>query len=56
MVICPTCKQEFPPKEMWTEVFEAEEYESGKRLGQFIMSSCPHCHVFLETKGPVTVY
>gem|GEM_PF-997081 len=52
MVNCPNpkCGREFPPKDMWTEVFQAEESETGKALSKYVMFSCPYCHVFLDLK------
>jgi hypothetical protein len=47
MVNCPHCQKEFLPKDIQTEVFQAEESSSGKPIGKAVMFSCPQCHVFL---------
>jgi predicted RNA-binding Zn-ribbon protein involved in translation (DUF1610 family) len=51
MVSCPKCGAEFPPKDMWTEVFQAEESETGNGLNKNVIFSCPECHVFLDMKA-----
>jgi hypothetical protein len=51
MVSCPKCGAEFPPKDMWTEVFQAVESETGKRLNKYVIFSFPECHVFLDMKA-----
>jgi len=56
MVICPNCKKDFLSKNMLIEVFDGEESETHKKLDKFILFNCPHCHVFLDIKGPVTVF
>jgi hypothetical protein len=51
MVSCPKCGAEFPPKDMWTEVFQAVESETGKGLNKYVIFSFPECHVFLDMKA-----
>ena len=42
MVKCPKCGEEFPAENTWTEVFDAEESNSGKKLdSKYIMFGCP---------------
>jgi hypothetical protein len=49
MVSCPKCGAEFPPKDMWTEVFQAVESETGKGLNKYVIFSFPECHVHIFT-------
>ncbi len=50
MVSCPKGGAEFPPKDIWAEVFQAKELETRKELGNYIIFMCPLCQVFLDIK------
>ena len=50
MVNCPSCKQEFPAANIWTEVIQAKELENRRDLGDYIIFMCALCQLLLNIK------
>ncbi len=51
MVFAPVCKHEIPTaNDMWIEVFNTQESETGKKIGTYVMFSCPECHTIIDIK------
>jgi hypothetical protein len=45
MVSCPRGGAEFPPKDMWTEAFQAEESGTGNVLNEYVIFNCPYSSI-----------
>ena len=50
MALCPKCGKDFLGQDLLAEAFQARQPKSRKKLGRYIMFSCPHCKVFLDIK------